>query len=143
VDDVLKLHPAVKTAQAVIAAKLDDNHRRMELKYVIHAINAVFGCIPAHALVDDPVPIPVSIQVGLQVVWIAVTRIDPMAGCNTVTEADNRGKRTVRSSMSEQRVSQQHGEQRQELAAVHKSSVATAPVCDRPSKSASLGRMDD
>ncbi len=132
-----------KTAQTVVAAKLDDNHRRMELKHLIHALNAVLGGISAHALIDDPVSISASIQISLQVVWIAVARIDPMAGCNTVTEANNRGKGTVRSGMSKQRVSQQCGEERQELAAVHNSSVATASVWSRPPEYAFLGSLDD
>ena len=76
-----------KPAQAIVAAKLQHHHVRVQGDHASDAVEAVFGRVAADAFVHDTVRIVVTGQNFLEVLRIGLARIDPIAGCDTVAKA--------------------------------------------------------
>src|SRR5260370_29976142 len=88
---LLRLH----SAQTVVAAKGDDDHRRVQRNHFIYAAEAVFGGVAADALVDDAIVISACIELFLEIIRVAPVRIGAVAGCQAVTKSDQNGSRVV------------------------------------------------
>ena len=63
----------------------------MEGEDGVEALDAVFGGVAADALVDDAVVIAGGVEVGLEVVGIALAGVGAEAGGEGVSEADDEG----------------------------------------------------
>ena len=93
-DDLVEVGAGVgdgKAAEAVVATELDDDDGGMEGEDVVEAVDAVFGGVSADALVDDAVVVAEGVEVGLEVVGIALAGLGSVAGGETVAEADDEG----------------------------------------------------
>ena len=94
-DDGGEVAPRVgdgNAAEAVVAAEFDDYDSGAQGEDVFQAVDAVFGGIAADSGVDDAVMVAAIVEVGLQVVRVAATGIDAVAGGNAVSETDDDGK---------------------------------------------------
>ena len=80
-----------QTAEAVVAAELDDDEGGVEGDDVVDAIEAVFRGVSADALVDDVVAKAASVEVFLEVVGVALAGIGSVAGGEAIAEADQEG----------------------------------------------------
>ena len=80
-----------QAAEAVVATELDDDDGGMEGEDVVETIDAVFGGVAADALVDDAVVVAEGVEVGLEIVGVALTGVGSVAGGEAVAEADDEG----------------------------------------------------
>ncbi len=105
---------ARQPAKTVIAPELDDDHRGMERHDAIQPVYPVLGGTSADSLAEDEVMIAAGIEIALEVVWIAVTLIDAIAGGNAVAEANDDGDGAARSRVGSESATErdQHKEQR-------------------------------
>ena len=79
-----------QAAEAVVAAELDDDDGGVEGRRV-EAIDAVLGGVAADAFVDDAVGVAAGVEVGLEVVGVALAGVGAVAGGEGVAEADDDG----------------------------------------------------
>ncbi len=80
-----------EAAEAVVAAELDDDEVGMEGEDVGEALDAVFGGVAADAEVDDAVFVALLVEIGLEVVGVALAGVGAEAGGEGVAEADDEG----------------------------------------------------
>jgi len=93
-DDLAEVGAGVcngQAAQAVVAAELDDDHGGMQREDLGQAFNTILSGIAADALVVHAVADMEAVEVGLQVVWVTLARIDTAAGGEAIAEADQEG----------------------------------------------------
>jgi hypothetical protein len=92
-----------QSTKTVIAPELDDDHLGMERYDAIQPVYPVLRRTSADSLADDAVTIAAGIEIALEVVWIAVTRIDAIAGGNAVAEANDGGEVAAWSRVGKER----------------------------------------
>ena len=93
-DDVIEVGAGVfdaKAAEAVVAAKFDDDEGGLEGEDGVEAFEAIFGGVAADAFVDDMVVVAEFVEVGLEVVGVALAGFGAEACGETVAEADDEG----------------------------------------------------
>jgi hypothetical protein len=91
-DDGVEVGPGIfdaQTAEAIVAAKLNDDDGGFQDKDVVEAVNAIFGSVSTDALVDDVVMVTFGVQVGLEVVGVTLAGFGSMASSETVAKAHN------------------------------------------------------
>ena len=90
-DDLVEVGAGVldaQAAEAVVAAELDDDDCGLQGEDVVEALDAVFGGVAADAFVDDAVVVAAGVEIGLEIVGIALAGIGSVAGGEAVAEAD-------------------------------------------------------
>ena len=80
-----------KTAETVVAAKLDDDEGGMHVEDAADAGEAVFCGVAADAFVDDAIFVTGVVQISLEDVGIALAGFGAVAGGEGVAEADELG----------------------------------------------------
>lgn len=97
-DDFVEVGAGVfdaQAAQAVVATELHDDDCGLESEDAVEAFDTVFGGIAADALVDDTVLVAEGVEVGLEVVGVALAGVGAVAGGETVAETDQEGSCVV------------------------------------------------
>jgi hypothetical protein len=112
-------------AQSVIASQLDDDDCRMQFNDVVQPIDRIFCSIPADALIDHAVAVSASVQISLQVVWIAMARLNSIARRDAVSKTDDLGGWTLLRGMAEETASRERKNKERQMTAIHGFSVAT------------------
>jgi hypothetical protein len=82
-DDVVEVGAGVgdgEAAEAVVAAELDYDDGRVEGEDGAEALDSVLGGVAADAFVDDAVMIARGVEVGLEIVGIALAGVGAEAG---------------------------------------------------------------
>ena len=98
-DDVVEVGAGVfdaETAEAVVAAELNDCNGGVEGEDGGEALNAVLGGGAADAEVDDAVFVALPVEIGLEVVGVALAGVGAIAGGEGVAEADEERAMVVR-----------------------------------------------
>lgn len=77
-----------QSAQAVVAAKFDDDHGRMQAQDRRKTLHGVFGGGAAGAKVDDLIAIAELVQVAPQRVRVRLAGCESVTGCDAVSKAN-------------------------------------------------------
>src|ERR1035437_8577262 len=88
-EDLVEIRASVldrQTAQPVVAAKLDNDDRRMKRKNLRQPLHPILSSVSANALVIDAVVEGQRVQIGLQVVGVALARIRAGASGQAIAE---------------------------------------------------------
>ncbi len=79
----------IEAAQAVVAAELKHDYRRVQGGDVGDAVDTILGGVAGDAFVDDAVEIAVTVEVFLEEVGVAGAFVGTEAGGERVAEADD------------------------------------------------------
>ena len=93
-DDLVEIGAGVvdrDSAESIVAAKFDNDNRWLQSKNAVQALQTIFGCVAADALVDDAIMIAALIEVRLEIVRIALAGIGAGARGEAVAKADEKG----------------------------------------------------
>jgi hypothetical protein len=110
-----------QTAQSVIAAEFDDDHRRVRQQDLAQTGGGVLGGGPARAPVADSVVVALGVKVSLQRVGKRLAGLEPVTGGDAVAVADEQGP--VGGEQGQRR-DQQPKRNEDRAANVHRNSVA-------------------
>lgn len=120
-----------KSAQAVIAAKLHNDDRRMQRKNVRQPVDGILRRVAAYPGVDDAVVISAGREVMLKKNRIGLAWVQSVTGGDAVSKADD-DSFVSRCRCGTRRADSKTGEQQPEAdtATIHALSVATAQQVD-------------